>query len=132
MVFLKEFFEKLDFEKVQQTTKSMKNYPRYKELEAMIRNKSIQYCHLSQSLFFGTLFFLKLNFLKYEIIINIQLQQTWDCYLLILSGPIATKVICFSRLLKCLRSLYGKQNGPRADCSYRSSLFWVHTVCLYT
>ena len=29
-----------------------------------------------------------------------------------------------SRLLKCLRSLYGKQCGPRSDCSYRSSLFW--------
>ena len=27
----------------------------------------------------------------------------------------ATKVVCFSRLLKCLRSLYGKQCGPRSD-----------------
>ena len=43
--------------------------------------------------------------------------------------PITTKVICFSHLLKCLRSLYGKQCGPRSDCSYRSSLFWVHAVC---
>ena len=34
-------------------------------------------------------------------------------------------VVCFSRLLKCLRSLYGKQCGPRTDCSYRSSLLWV-------
>ena len=40
-----------------------------------------------------------------------------------------TKVVCLSCLLKCLRSLYGKQCGPRSDCSYRSSLFWVHTVC---
>ena len=32
------------------------------------------------------------------------------------NAPIATKVICFSRLLKCLRSLYGKQCGPRSDC----------------
>ena len=47
-------------------------------------------------------------------------------------APIATKVVCFSRLLKCLRSLCGKQCGPRSDCSYRSSLFWVHTVCFYT
>ena len=38
----------------------------------------------------------------------------------------ATKVVCFSRLLKCLRSLYGKKCGPRLDCSYRSSLIWVH------
>ena len=39
-----------------------------------------------------------------------------------LTAPIATKVVCCSRLLKCLRSLYGKQCGPRSDCSYRSSL----------
>ena len=23
-----------------------------------------------------------------------------------------------------------KQRGPQTDCSYRSSLIWVHTVCL--
>ena len=51
---------------------------------------------------------------------------------LTLNEPIATKVVCFSHLLKCLRSLYGKQCGPRSDCSYRSSLFWVHPVCFYT
>ena len=49
-----------------------------------------------------------------------------------LNTPIATKVVCISRLLKCLKSLYGKQCGPRSDCSYRSSLFWVHAVCFYT
>ena len=49
-----------------------------------------------------------------------------------LNAPIATKVVCFSRLLKCLRSLNGKQCGPRSDCSYRSSLIWVHAVCFYT
>ena len=43
--------------------------------------------------------------------------------ILALNAPIATKVICFSRLLKCLRSLYDKQGGPISDCSYRSSLF---------
>ena len=42
------------------------------------------------------------------------------------------KVVCLSRLLKCLRSLYGKQCGPRSDCFYRSSLFWVNAVCFYT
>ena len=36
---------------------------------------------------------------------------------LTLNAPIATKVVCFSRLLKCLRSLYGKQCGLRSDCS---------------
>ena len=47
--------------------------------------------------------------------------------MLTLNAPIATKVVCFSRLLKCLRSLYGKQCGPRSDC-----LFWVQPVCFYT
>ena len=51
---------------------------------------------------------------------------------LTLQAPITTKVVCFSRLLKCLRSLYGKQCGARSDCSYRSSLFWVQAVCFYT
>ena len=50
-----------------------------------------------------------------------------------LNVPIATKVVCFfRRLLKCLSSLYGKQCRPRSDCSYRSSLFWIHAVCFYT
>ena len=49
-----------------------------------------------------------------------QLQQKSSAFL-----------VCFSHLLKCLRSLYGKQCGPRSDCSYRSSLF-VNTVCFYT
>ena len=63
---------------------------------------------------------------------------------LTLKELIATKVVCFSRLLKCLSSLYSKQCGPSVDpdqtapigavCSgsYRSSLFWVHAVCFYT
>ena len=37
--------------------------------------------------------------------------------ILTLKAPITTKVVCFPRLLKCLRSLYGKQCGPRSDCS---------------
>ena len=37
--------------------------------------------------------------------------------LLTLNALVATKVVCFSGLLKCLRSLYGKQCGPRSDCS---------------
>ena len=51
---------------------------------------------------------------------------------LTLKVQITTKVICFSCLLKCLRSLYVKQCGLRSDCSYRSSLFWVQAVCFYT
>ena len=30
---------------------------------------------------------------------------------LTLNAPITSKVVCFSRLLKCLRSFYGKQCG---------------------
>ena len=45
-------------------------------------------------------------------------------FLLTLIAPITTKVICFSRLPKCLRSLYGNQCGPRSD--------WNHAVCFYT
>ena len=41
---------------------------------------------------------------------------------LTLNAPIAIKVVCFSRLLKCLRSLYGTQCGSRSDCS-GSTLF---------
>ena len=52
--------------------------------------------------------------------------------ILTLNAPIATKVVCFSCLLKCLRSLYVKQCGPSTDCSYRRSLFWVHAVCFNT
>ena len=43
---------------------------------------------------------------------------------LTLNAPNATKVVCYSRLLKCSRSLYGKQCRPRSDCSCsRSMLF---------
>ena len=41
---------------------------------------------------------------------------------LTLNAPIETKVVCFSRLLKCLRSLYGKQCGPRTDTLFASIL----------
>ena len=40
-----------------------------------------------------------------------------------LNAPIATKVVCFSGLLKCLRSLYGKQCGPRSAVCSGSTLF---------
>ena len=69
------------------------------------------------------LFFVKLYFLT---------SNVYLIFTCIHNAPIATKVVCFSRLLKCLRSLYGKQCGPRSDCSYRGSLFWVYAVCFYT
>ena len=68
-----------------------------------------------------------------NLILGIQrIHNRLSKYPLTLNAPIQTKVVCFSRLLKCLRSLYGKLCGPRSDCSYRSSLFWVHAVCFYT
>ena len=58
-----------------------------------------------------------------SIIILMKMKNTTQ-QPLTLNAPIATKAVCFSRLLKCLRSLYGKQCGPRSDCSYsRSTLF---------
>ena len=47
---------------------------------------------------------------------------------LILNLPITTKVVCFSRLLKCLRSLYGKQCEPRSDCSYIGAVCFGSTL----
>ena len=44
-------------------------------------------------------------------------------------------VVCWSLLLRKIAWHYwrikyrSKQRGPRTDCSYRSSLIWVHTVC---
>ena len=48
--------------------------------------------------------------------------------------PASENVVCLCCLLNILAnfsnlSLHrGKQCGPRSDCSYRSSLIWVHTV----
>ena len=54
--------------------------------------------------------------------VMMQVKVTWDFFhdFSLSTGfktPIATKVVCFSCLLKCLRSHYGKQFGPRSDCS---------------
>ena len=50
---------------------------------------------------------------------------------LTLNAPITTKVVCFSRLLKCLRGLFGKQCGPRSDCSYEQSVLDPRCLPLY-
>ena len=39
-------------------------------------------------------------------------RSSCDNCILTLNAPDATKVVCFSRLLKCLRSLYGRQRDP--------------------
>ena len=44
---------------------------------------------------------------------------------LTLNAPTTTKVVCFSGLLKCLRSLYGKQCGPRSGFE-SSQIFNLH------
>ena len=44
---------------------------------------------------------------------------------------VTTFVTCSSHLLIFLGSLYCKQYGPRSDCSIRSSLIRVHSVCLH-
>ena len=46
---------------------------------------------------------------------------------LTLKAPKTTKVVCFSRLLKCKDASMANSVN-----SYRSSLFCVHTFCLYT
>ena len=63
--------------------------------------------------------------ITFMLIINIDCYNSVQCQanksvkfkpMLTLNVPIAIKVVCFSCLLKCLRSLYGKQYGPRSDC----------------
>ena len=44
---------------------------------------------------------------------------------LTLNAQMATKVVCFSRLLKCLKSLYGKQCGPTLFASILNSSVMV-------
>ena len=39
------------------------------------------------------------------------------------------KVVCCCRLLKCYRTIYDKQCGPRSD--YRSNLIKIQDVCFY-
>ena len=50
--------------------------------------------------------------------------------LLTLKVPITTIVTALSSA-GYFKSHFCKQCGPRSDCSLRSSLIWVHTICLY-
>ena len=52
---------------------------------------------------------------------------TVSVFILTLSPPVMTFVACSYSYF--LDSLYCKQYGPRSDCSLRSSLIWVHSVC---
>ena len=62
----------------------------------------------------------------------IKLFECIDLFLT-LNAPMATKVVCFFRLLKCLRSLYGKSVDPDqtaplgAVCSGSTLFVSIHT-----
>ena len=81
-------------------------------------------------LFWQAIFFLRIPALITNIYYERMRKSVWNfrTFTLTLNAPIATKVICFSLLLKCLRSLYGKQCGPRSDCS---SVFGPRCLLLY-
>ena len=88
-------------------------------------NKTINHFNLKLSIFVAILQVLKFEFQKFRIleILNVHPMKVqmypFTGLPLTRNDPITTKVICFSHLLKCLRSLYDKQCGPRSDCSYR-------------
>ena len=67
------------------------------------------------------------SILNASVMLGNYLQQTTFVVIgplkLTLNMPIATKVVCFSRLLQCLRSLYGKQYGPRSWSGLFASIF---------
>ena len=50
--------------------------------------------------------------------------------MLTLNAPITTKVVCFFRLLKYLRSLYDKQCGRRSDCPVEPQNAPLHNMLL--
>ena len=68
-------------------------------------------------------------------------KNTYDdtTHIITLNAPISTKVVCFTRLLICLKSLYGKQCGPRSDCSILNEmnngqpipLMWLIFILLF-
>ena len=152
IAFLKEFFEKVYFEKRQQTTfvyflllpvgpdldlncltlrwHFWKNFSR----KFILKKRSRQHLFIVCCLFFSDCsadIFEETDLCSVFCTLPIIIEPDFDTSLT-LNAPIATKFVCFSRLLKCLKSLNDKQCGPRSDCSYRSSLFWVHTVCFKT
>ena len=82
---------------------------------------------------FVTLLEKQMAWVKLQISMSVKVDDLIKQILVLtLNAPIPTKVVCFSRLLKCLKSLHDKQCGCSSDCSYRNSLFWVHAVCFFT
>ena len=66
--------------------------------------------------------FTEVYLIKFE---RIQAARYYTVVSLTLNAPIATKVVCFSRMLKCLKSLYGKQRGPRSVLGPRCFLLYL-------
>ena len=66
---------------------------------------------------------------------HIYCSLIWTLTLETLRKKCIWKCRLLSRLLQIIVLHYwrikyrSKQRGPRTDCSYRSSLIWVHTVC---
>ena len=104
-----------------------KSVPRKQRLSSLSRLRDVgfysyQTVALHQCVKTGRMYFLK----KMLFLILLLIIALYGCnnlrISLTLKTPIATKVVCFSLLLNFLRSLYGKQCGPRSNCS-RSTLF---------
>ena len=88
---LKDFFENINFEKNQQTTKIMQNYPSYKEFIFTQETEE----KLRQTVALVTEREDQIHQLQGE------LQDTEKVLTLNLNAPIAAKFVCFSRLQKC-------------------------------
>ena len=55
-------------------------------------------------------------------------EETFWIHVLTRNAPIATKVVCFSRLLKCFRGLNCKQCGPRSGAVCFGSTLFASTL----
>ena len=63
--------------------------------------------------------------------IGLLLQLWLTFYGLVLSRQSWLLSSALSHLLMFLGSIYCKQYGPRSDCSLRSTLIWIHSVCFH-
>ena len=63
--------------------------------------------------------------------IGLLLQLWLTFYGLVLSRQSWLLSSALSHLLMFLGSKYCKQYGPRSECSLRSTLIWIHSVCFH-
>ena len=111
----KNFLKNLFLKKISRRQKSMKYFPVGKELKTiycLILGGKRRPCDETYTSYVCS------HLTKPGTILT-----SWEKVILTLNTPITTKVVCFSRLLKYLRSLHGKWCGPRSDCSYREHSF---------